>query len=68
MFGNEVFISYARRELYLVLSLTRQLQVQGVDVWLDAARLAPGVDWVSKILEAVHGGTLPPGLCAPPES
>lgn len=52
-FAGEVFISYSRRDLYFAEHLARRLRDRGADVWIDVARLAPGVDWEASVEAAL---------------
>ena len=51
--AGEVFMSYSRHDLYFAEHLTRRLTDRHADVWIDVARLGPGVDWEAGIDAAV---------------
>jgi hypothetical protein len=46
---SHLFVSYSRQQFYFTESLVLCLQKQGVNVWFDVHRLAPGSDWQQEL-------------------
>lgn len=53
---NRVFISYVREDTDAVNKLIKELQQAEIDVWMDTANLAPGVDFELEIKRAIENG------------
>lgn len=49
----QVFISYSRKNLSFVEYLAKDLKAAGLDVWYDISDLVGGVQWLSKIQNAI---------------
>jgi len=52
-----VFISYSREDSNIVKKISKDLQKEGVSVWLDVEKLFPGENWASSINEAIKKAT-----------
>jgi hypothetical protein len=50
----DVFLGYASEDKEIAKRLAKDLEARGVQVWMDAARLTPGENWVEKLLRAVR--------------
>ncbi|MBB5868272.1 hypothetical protein F4553_001651 [Allocatelliglobosispora scoriae] len=48
-----VFLAYSRQQFSAAEQLAAILTAQGIDVWFDAERLVPGMDWAHLIEEAI---------------
>jgi hypothetical protein len=53
---TRVFVSYVRDDLDVVDRLAAELTAAGFDVWIDHARLAPGMRWKAEIHRAIAAG------------
>ena len=56
--GRHEFISYVREDLPIVDRLADELRQNGIEVWIDRDRIAPGERWHDAIREAIRAGDL----------
>ena len=54
--SQKVFVSYVREDARQVNRLIKELDKQGVHVWLDSNDLAPGEPWPDAIRRAIKNG------------
>jgi hypothetical protein len=54
--GNHAFVSYVREDRHLVERLCRDLESNGVSLWLDREKLMPGARWQTAIRHAIAEG------------
>ncbi len=55
---THVFISYVREDQDEVDHLCNELQVAGIDVWLDRDKINPGQRWKRAIRIGKRGGSV----------
>ena len=53
---RHVFISYVRENQEQVDRLCQELEMDGVNVWLDRNSIAPGIDFRDAIRDAIQEG------------
>lgn len=51
---TRLFISYSHQDTDKVISIVRQLALNGYDIWMDAKDIVPGDNYIYKIFEGVH--------------
>jgi len=52
--GQNIFMSYSRREVGFVDDLVRNLEQAGHEVWLDYRNLIPGRPWQDQIYQGIQ--------------
>jgi hypothetical protein len=50
----KIFISYSRKDKQFVERLTKDLNNQGVDVWIDVQQISPGAMWQDEIRKGIE--------------
>lgn len=50
----KVFISYSRRDNVFVERLTRDLQKEGIGVWMDVEQIVPGANWQKELEQGLE--------------
>ena len=51
---TRLFISYSHKDTDKVVSIVRQLALNGYDIWMDVKDIVPGDNYIYKIFEGVH--------------
>ena len=51
-----VFVSYVRENEGLVRQLVKELELHGINIWLDRDRIEPGKKWRLSIRQAIRSG------------
>jgi TIR domain len=52
-----VFISYVREDAEIIIRLSKELEKNGLEVWLDRGKILPGVRWQQAIRSAIREGS-----------
>lgn len=55
---TRLFISYSHKDTDKVVSIVRQLALNGYDIWMDVKDIVPGDNYIYKIFEGVHSSDI----------
>lgn len=50
------FVSYVKEDYEIVMKVVEELEINGIDVWIDKTRLEPGIKWQKAIRNAISNG------------